>query len=249
MYIQARFFLYLFLLAIVPACRTVYRSHTVQFKDYRITPSLETDSAVRVFLQPYGDSVNKSMNRVLGYAAQSLEKTQPEGSLGNFMADAFLYMAREKYQTQVDLAFVNFGGIRLTQLPAGPVTRGKVFELMPFDNVLILQKLKGTVLQQVLDLTAARGGWPVAGITMQIKAGKAVNVKIGGRMLDPETEYTIANSDFIANGGDNADMLRPVPQISNGYLMRDAIIDYILLLEKQGKKITAQKENRVSHAE
>lgn len=68
-------------------------------------------------------------------------------------------------------------------------------------------------------------------------------------MLDPETEYIIANSDFIANGGDNADMLRPVPQISNGYLMRDAIIDYILLLEKQGKKITAQKENRVSHAE
>ena len=32
---------------------------------------------------------------------------------------------------------------------------------------------------------------------------------IGGKPIDPDRLYTIANSDFIANGGDNADMLRP----------------------------------------
>ena len=189
------------------------------------------------------------MNAVLGVSPVTMDKTQPEGALGNFMADAFLAMAREKYNTQVDLAFVNFGGIRLTQLPAGKITRGKVFELMPFDNLLILQKVKGTVLQQVLDLMAARGGWPVSGVKMQISNGKAVNVRIGDQPLNPEKVYTIANSDFIANGGDNADMLRPIPQITNGYLMRDAIIDYISGLSKAGKPITATIENRVTNAQ
>ncbi len=231
------------------SCTTAYQGQSLQYKGYRIGKSMPADSSVLHFLQPFSDSVNNSMNTVLGVSPVSMEKTLPECTLGNFMVDAFLTMARDKYQTQVDLAFVNFGGIRLTQLPAGNITRGKVFELMPFDNLLILQKVKGAVLQQVLDLIAARGGWPVAGMQMQISNGKAVNVLIGGMPLDPEKIYTIANSDFIANGGDNADMLRSIPQITNGYLMRDAIIDYIAWLNSKGKAITATIENRVTNAQ
>lgn len=231
------------------SCTTAYQGQSLQYKGYRISKSMPADSSVLNFLQPFSDSVNNSMNMVLGVSTVSMEKKLPESSLGNFMVDAFLTMAREKYHTQVDLAFVNFGGIRLTQLPAGNITRGKVFELMPFDNLLILQKVKGTILQQVLDLVAARGGWPVSGMRMQIRNGKAVNVLIGGMPLDPEKIYTIANSDFIANGGDNADMLRSIPQITNGYLMRDAIIDYIAWLNSKGKAITATIENRVTNAQ
>jgi 5''-nucleotidase/2'',3''-cyclic phosphodiesterase and related esterases len=189
------------------------------------------------------------MNDVIGIAEKSLEKKAPEGTLGNFMADAFFIMANEKFQTKVDVAFMNFGSIRLTQLPAGNVTRGKIFELMPFDNVLLLQKMKGTVLQQLLDHIAGRGGWPVAGMTMQIKDKKAVNVLIGGKPLDPEATYITANSDFVANGGDDAAMLRTIPQINIGYLMRDALFDYINKLKSQGKNITANEENRVTNAQ
>ncbi len=231
------------------SCNTTYQSQTLQYKTYRINDAEPKDSAQLVFLRPYSENVNKTMNDVVGIADISFDKKQPECTLGNFMVDAFLTMAREKYNTQVDIAFVNFGGIRLTQLPAGKVTTGKIFELMPFDNLLILQKIKGSVLQQVLDLMAAKGGWPVAGMTMQLKNKKAVNVTIGGKPLDPEAMYTIANSDFIANGGDNADMLRNVPQITNGYLMRDAILDYIRKLKNQGKNISANIENRVTNAE
>jgi len=207
------------------------------------------DSVLLACLQPYSSNVNKTMNNVVGVATISLDKKQPECTLGNFMVDAFLTMAAEKYNTSVDVAFLNFGGMRLTQLPAGDVTNGKIFELMPFDNLLILQKMKGHVLQQLLDLTASKGGWPVAGITMQIKDKKAVNVMIGGKPLDPDATYTTVNSDFVANGGDNADMLRTIPQISNGYLMRDAIFDYIKKLKAQGKGISANIENRVTNAQ
>jgi len=231
------------------SCSTSYQSQSLEYKTYRINDSLQSDPALKQFLQPYADNVNKTMNDVVGVADISLEKKQPEGTLGNFMVDAFFSMAAEKYNTKVDAAFLNFGGIRLPQLPAGNVTTGKVFELMPFDNLLILQKLKGNVLQQLLDLGASKGGWPVAGITMQIKDKKAVNVIIGGKPLDPDAVYTTVNSDFMANGGDNADMLRDVPQITNGYLMRDAIFDYIKKLKSQGKNISAKIENRVTNAQ
>jgi 2',3'-cyclic-nucleotide 2'-phosphodiesterase (5'-nucleotidase family) len=231
------------------ACTSTYRSNSVAYKSYQLTSSQQKDPVLTTILKPYSDSVNKSMNDIMGIADKSLDKKSPEGTLGNFMVDAFFIMAKEKYQTQVDLAILNYGGIRLTQLPAGNVTRGKIFELMPFDNLLILQKIKGDVLQQFLDLTAAKGGWPVAGMSMQIKDKKAVNIIIGGKPLDPGATYTMANSDFLANGGDNADMLRPIPQQVNGYLMRDAIFDYIVKLKSQGKNISANEENRVSNAQ
>jgi len=139
--------------------------------------------------------------------------------------------------------------MRLTQLPAGNVTNGKIFELMPFDNLLILQKLKGDVLQKLLDLAASKGGWPVAGITMQVKDNKAVNVLIGGKPIDMNAIYTVTNSDFVANGGDDAEMLRGIPQIANGYLMRDAIFDYIKKLKSEGKDISSTIENRVTYAQ
>ena len=241
--------LFLILTQLGLSCNTSYQAQTLEYKTYRIEDAQQKDSSLLLLIQPYSDSVNKSMNDIVGIADKSLDKKQPESALGNFMVDAFFIMAKEKYNTTIDAAFLNFGGIRLTQLPAGNVTRGKIFELMPFDNLLILQKIKGDVLQQFLDLTASRGGWPVAGITMQIKDKKAVNVMIGGKPLDSNTIYTTANSDFIANGGDNADMLRSIPQLSNGYLMRDALFDYIKKLKSQGKNITANEENRVTHGQ
>ncbi|HSU26743.1 MAG TPA: 5'-nucleotidase C-terminal domain-containing protein [Chitinophagaceae bacterium] len=231
------------------SCSSSYQSQSLAYKNYRVTPQGKEDPSLQEVIKPYSDSVNKSMNDVVGVAEKSLEKKTLESTLGNFMVDAFFIMAKEKYNVQVDGAIMNYGGIRLTQLPAGNVTRGKVFELMPFDNLLILQKMKGDVLQQLLDLTAAMGGWPVAGLSMQIKDKKAVNVLIGGKALDPQKIYTIANSDFLANGGDNADMLRPIAQITNGYLMRDALFDYIKWLKSQGKNIIANEEKRVSNAQ
>ena len=126
---------------------------------------------------------------------------------------------------------------------------GKIFELMPFDNILVLQKLKGSELQQLLDLIAARGGWPVAGMTMQIKDKKAINVMVGGKPLDPNAVYSVVNSDFVANGGDNADLLKALPRDTKGYLMRDALFDYINKLKREGKNITARIENRVTNVE
>ena len=246
----SRFFLPFFIsVFFLVSCKTVYQPQAVQYIDYRLTQQSKQDSGLNKLLQPYADSVNKSMNDVVATAAIALEKKQPEGTLGNFLVDAMLVMAKEKYKIPVDAAFINNGGIRLPSLAAGNITRGKIFELAPFDNIIVLQKLNGKVLQQFLDHVSASSGWPSAGVTWQIKDKKAVNVMVNGSPINETTIYTVANNDYVANGGDDCSMLRPIPQISNGYVFRDAIFDYLKRLTAAGKTVSAKIENRVTNAE
>ncbi len=239
----------LLIASILFSCTLSYQAQKVQYNDYRIAPGTRQDSSMLQLLKPYSDSLSKSMYEVVAVAETDLEKKQPEGPLGNFLADAMLVMAEKSYATHVDAAFINYGGIRLPSIAAGDITRAKVFELSPFDNLLVIQKINGKVLQEFLDHVAAKGGWPCSGIRMQIRNKKAFNITIGGSPLNESAIYTIANNDYVANGGDDCAMLKPIPQVSNGYIFRDAILDYLADLKKQGKKISAKTENRVSNAE
>ena len=226
----------------------MYRASSVQYKDYQVL-NLQKDSFLQVMLQPYADSVNSSMNAVIAQLAVDVDKRQPESTLGNLMADAMKVIGEKYYKTTIDASLVNYGGIRIPSVKAGAITRGKVFEMMPFDNIIVLQKLKGTVLKEFLDHVAGRGGWPVSGITMQIKNKKAENIMIGGKALDLNAVYTIANSDYVANGGDNCEMLRTIPQLNNGFLFRDAIIEYFTSFGKAGNPISMTIQNRVTNAQ
>ncbi|MGB4844738.1 MAG: 5'-nucleotidase C-terminal domain-containing protein [Ferruginibacter sp.] len=239
----------LWLIILAVSCTTSYQAQKVEYSDYRITSGLQHDSAIIKLLQPYADSINKTMNDVIAVSDMELSNKHPEGTLGNLLADAMRIVGEKKYNMHIDAAFMNSGGIRLPVVPKGDITLGKVYEIIPFDNVLILQKVSGKVLLEFLNLTADRGGWPTSGITMQIKNKKAVNIKIGGADLNELATYTIANNDYVANGGDNCQMLKDVPQINNGFLARDAVVEYFKELQQAGKKINAKIENRVTYAE
>ena len=230
------------------SCQTFYQPQTVKYKDYRLTQTSKQDGALNTALKPYTDSVNKNMNDIIAVAEEELVKRQPEGSLGNIMADGMLAIAKEKFNQPIDASFINFGGIRLQAIPAGNITRGTLFELAPFDNLIVLQKIEGKVFQQFLNHISSRGGWPTAGMTWQIKNKEAINVLIGRKPLLETSTYTIALVDYVANGGDDCEMLKSISQINNGILFRDAIIAYFSSFTKQGKKIPAITEKRVSNA-
>ncbi len=231
------------------SCGRFYQPSSLQYQKVQVTAEAPRDAALLTLLKPYSDSVNLNMNTVIGELSQTLDKKLPETTLGNLMTDAVKAEAERIYGTRVDAAFINYGGIRLMQLPAGPLTTGKVYELMPFDNLLILQELPGAVLQQFLDNVAARGGWPVSGLTYTIQNKKAVDVRIGGQSLDPAKTYMVANSDYVANGGDDSNMLKTIPQNNKGYLVRDALLQYFSAYAKRGEKITAPTENRIRYAD
>ena len=245
--IVQRFF-YASLLLFAVSCKPAKQQLQLQYHDYRIEKSRPQDTAVTRWLMPYKDSVNKVMNKVIGSSVNGLTKQQPESGLGNFMADCMRQMAEKTFATHVDAAFVNFGGIR-SYLPKGNITTGNIYELMPFDNLIVLQKVKGSTLQLFLNRTVEKSGWPVSGLTMEMKDGKAIHVMIAGKPLQPETEYVIANSDYIANGGDDCYMLRDVPQMNKGYLFRDALIQFVTGLQQQGKTVDWNVEGRVKTAQ
>lgn len=186
------------------------------------------------------------MNDVIGENANLLEKKSKKSELGYFMTDAFLYMARQKFNLPVDVAVVNHGGIRLNEMAPGKVTRGKIFELMPFDNLLVLQKLKGNVLKQYLDTLAQGDAVNISGVMMSVISKTARNIMVGEKPLDENRDYLIANSDYNIT---TSDLLRPIPIQNVGYLQRDAIIDYVLLLTRQGKRIVVENTNRVTYVE
>jgi len=219
----------------------------IDFEDYKIDNQLKVDSSIIKMLKPYKDSIQHSMYTVIGFSLKGLTKKQPESALGNFMADGMKAMAEKKFNKKIDIAFVNYGGIR-SYLPKGDITTGMIYELMPFDNLIVLQEVKGDILQQYLDKMAARDGWPVSGLQMGIKDKKAVNILIGNQPFSKTTTYLVANSDYIANGGDGCDMLRGIEQININYLFRDALIEYVLSMTRQGKSIDTLTENRIVYA-
>lgn len=249
MNMQIRKFIFPALLFAVISCNTSWQTQTVQYREIRVTKATKEDEKLASLIKPYADSVNKSMNDVIAVAEITLERKKPESALGNLVADIMLSSAREKYNTKVDIAVMNSGGIRLPYLTEGNITRGKIFELSPFDNIVVLQKISGKLLQEFLDHTASHDGWPIAGASMQIKNNKAVNVRINNILIDLNATYTLAVLDYVASGGDDAAMLRPVPQINNGNIFRDAIIEYLSRLNSKGIKVTAKIENRVTYAE
>ncbi|HAI83335.1 MAG TPA: hypothetical protein DCL43_06690 [Chitinophagaceae bacterium] len=244
-YIIRRTLIALATIGVFVACGGQKQTVTVAYNDYRVTKNVQPDSAMLKLLAPYSDSINKTMNQVIGFATNTLQKKQPESNLGNLMADAMKHTAKEVYKVNVVAAFVNYGGVR-SYIPKGEVTIGKVYELMPFDNLVIVQQVKGDVLQAFLNHIAGRGGWPISGIQMKIVDKKATDVLVDGKPIDMNESYYIANSDYVANGGDDCDMLRNIPQMNNGYLFRDALISYFKVLTRMGKPIDSKIENRIT---
>jgi 2',3'-cyclic-nucleotide 2'-phosphodiesterase (5'-nucleotidase family) len=236
--------LLLFALCLGMGCSTPNLPLSLTYKGYPVNNST-TDTALTNLIQPYGQNVNKTMETVIGFANSTLFKKLPESGLGNFMADCMRQMASKQYNQPIDIAFMNQGGIRAS-INKGNITVGNVYELMPFDNLLVVQEVKGAVLEQFFQLIAADGGWPIsAGSSFVIQHKKAINITINGNPLDPTKFYLIANTDYVANGGSNAAMLKNSPFQNRGYLLRDALIDYIKDLTKSGRPIDPKIENRV----
>ena len=242
--------IYVVLFFILISCHTTYQPTTVRYESKEIVrPVRKMDSSILALLEPFKDSMDARMSKVVVMLENDLEKKQPQGTLGNMIADAMRVQGEKKYNKKVDVAIMNAGGIRLPYVKAGIFTLGKLYEVHPFDNRLLLMSINGEVLQQLLDLTASKGGWPVSGLTMVIRDKKATDVFIEGAPLEKSRTYTIALSDYVAGGGDDVNMLKGLPMEDKSYLLRDAIGDYLGQFHQAGKPYYSVNNQRVRYAQ
>lgn len=232
------------------ACAPKFFYHTTHFSnEIKINNTIQADSQIETLIHPYKAQLDSTMNLVLVKSDSVLTKNRPSSSLGNFVSDAIRSAAEKKIAHPIDLAIVNYGGIRLGMIATGNITLGKVYELMPFDNQIILLNIRGDSLAKVLDYIASQGGWPVSGVNFSIKKNYAVNIFINNKAFDITQTYSLLVSDYIANGGDNLSMLKNIPQQNLNYLMRDALVDYLKDLNLQGQHLVGNNTQRIKNVE
>lgn len=226
-------------------CHTPQTMVKKDFESSQLNSRNPEDSQVVRMIAPYKQQLDLSMNEIVGRVENTLYKETPEGSLNNFIADAVLAFNNEPNYTVANCCVLNLGGIRLNELPAGELTVGKCFELLPFENKLVVLKITGLQLQQLLDLAALNKGWPIAGIRMKMTSSKAYDITIQGEALDSSKIYMLLTNDYMANGGDNCSMLTKSSQRTSPYTMRDALIQYCRNQTQQNKPLTAVKDGRI----
>lgn len=214
--------------------------------DLPVDSTITTDPQTEAFIKPYRRQVTEKMSEVVGFAPVELSKGPYQSPLGNFVVDLQLAQSQPLYGKPIDLSLTTNGGLR-QPLPQGDINVGNVFELMPFENELVVLTLDGSTVQELFDYAATTKFAPIGNATYTVKNGKATNIKIGGKAFDSTKSYTLVTSDYLAGGGDDLNMLKKATKTEKaGLLLRDAIMQQIRQMTAAGKPVTADTATRVT---
>lgn len=208
------------------------------------------DSMVESMIKPYRDSIEHDMSTLIAISSAPLVKGKPESKLTNLVSDILLdsgitYCLNQNLNIRPDAAYVNYGGLRAS-LPQGEITVERIFELMPFENEIVLIKISGESFKRMAERIAARGGEGVAGMKLGIKDGKVSSLTTGGKVIDPAASYWLVTNDYIANGGDQMSMFsNPVERINTKLKIRDVLIQALSDRYKRDGIIDVKEDGRI----
>lgn len=167
--------------------------------------TVKADERIARIVAPYLADAHRVKTRKLGVKVASEVKRgyDSESALGNLFADVML-----EASPGADVALMNGGGIR-ANLPAGDLTYGDVFLMMPFDNRFAKVTATGADLRRWLatNLSARKGGiLSVAGVTVDVtcegKKAEVVLKRRNGSIIGDADKVIISTSDFLASGGE-----------------------------------------------
>lgn len=239
-------------IALIQSCSGPTKIKSVSTGYVEFNPqNTAVDSSAYKLVAPFKSEMEKIMNEVLVISDTALTKNLPEGSLGNFVSDAVLKKTNDNYKPTdnlpANICLLNNGGLR-AQLPKGPVTRGNAFELMPFENSIVVLTLTGEKTKQLFQSLVEFNGAPFAGATIKAKGKKISELKINGELFDINKNYKVTTSDYLAGGGDKYDFFKnPVKVDTLNYKLRDAIIDYMIETNQKGNTIKGKKDGRITY--
>ncbi|MBP5316694.1 MAG: 5'-nucleotidase C-terminal domain-containing protein [Bacteroidales bacterium] len=184
---------------------------------------------------------------IIGYTDRVIESRRgPESELSNFAADVIRARAEKEIGEPVQLAMTNYGGIR-TAMPKGDVRVYDIFSIFPFENDIVVCKVKGSKLRQFFDNYAKKGYVEcLSGVELVIDNYRITKFNIAGKPLDPNKTYNFATINFLLDGGDGSRIGTYADKvIDTDVLIRDAVVDHIKSLTAQGKKIDPKMDGRV----
>jgi 2',3'-cyclic-nucleotide 2'-phosphodiesterase (5'-nucleotidase family) len=196
--------------------------------------------AMATLIAPYKAQKDSAMNIIVGQATETMEVAKPESSLTRLIADVLLAEAR-KVDPEVHMAVTNIGGIR-RPLFQGNITIGDVYEILPFDNSLLILEYKGETIIELANAIATKGGESISGIKLDIHDGKASNILINNQPINPERIYKVVTTDYLSWGNDQlAPLANHIQSTPLNLMMRDAMLNYL----NDHNIVLAPKDNRI----
>ena len=216
------------------SCKEEMHLERIEGKRIEINDSLIGVSKIEDFIKPYREHVNKNLDSVLAYAVDTYSKTDGElnTAIGNLMADAVLEESNPVFESRtgekIDMVLLNHGGIRAI-LSKGNITSRTAFEIMPFENSVVVAKLKGTYVNELIAyLQKAKRAHPIAGLSIKLNDNyELLEAKINEENIDEAKTYNVATNDYLYSGGDSMDFFQKSDTLYIlDYKIRNVLIDY-----------------------
>lgn len=137
-----------------------WRGAPATFRGRKVAP----DPRVSAILRGYDEQVKMLREARIGETTVDLRKGGADDLLSNLAADALRSGAGGSLRAQ--FALQNPGGLRIGEIPAGPVLFGQIFDLYPFENQQIVLSLPAGKLRDALEavLRAGKGPMRVSGL-------------------------------------------------------------------------------------
>jgi len=166
--------------------------------------------------------------------------------LGNLVVDVLRERGSREFGVRMDVALCNYGGIRIP-MPEGPVTRGDIEAMFPFDNKIAYVKIKGDELLRLMNQLAKTPAFqPVSGVRVRVKDGNIQEITVGGKPINKNKTYNMVTVDFLLTGGDQLYIGAMASDLKESKLLvREVMMDYVVSCGKANKKIVAVQDGRV----
>ena len=206
------------------------------------------DSAMAALVTRWERTVASAARTPVGRCARALPtRRDGESPIGSVIADQMRAL------TGADVALQNAGGIR-GGLPQGTVTRGMIFEVLPFDNTIVTVQLAGADVRRALEASLARDRViQVSGLRYRFDFRRAAGSRVtalldlDGRPLDESRVYRVACNDFMVQGGDGLSALRAGGEVrDSGIEIRQALEDRVREASSGGGALDWKSDGRIT---
>jgi 2',3'-cyclic-nucleotide 2'-phosphodiesterase (5'-nucleotidase family) len=203
---------------------------------------LWANDAHRSHIAPFVDSlkteIDKAYSEVIATLKEDWKRGNGETNIGNFVAGAMAEAAG------AEIGITNTHGLR-KDVPAGPLTRRDIYEVLPFRNLLATFQISGGELRSILTYyLSKKTAIQITGVACQYKRTpdgiEFITVDVDGRPLDDKKKYVCATSDFFvgqAKGYIGMEIPQPI-------YLRDTMFGVVEKAARKAESITTKVDNR-----
>ena len=225
--------LFFFSFLLIACKNNSYEVSKINAKQLKVGNDIKQDSSIIQLFTPYKKKMTKEITKSLSFSPKILERTDGnlQSTLGNLVADLSYEKANELFKNKtgktVDFSMSNYGGIRAA-IMKGDVTVSNAFELMPFDNTIVVVELNYDKIKALFNyFVAKKRAHPLSkNIQLTIETD-SYNVLINGKPIKKDRTYFVATSNYLQKGGDGMIFFsEPESLFDSNFLIRDAIVDY-----------------------